>query len=68
MGWGASSPAVGFFGGEGFAVIGLDVTPLGLAEPEVVALQQGVDVAEVCFGCFGILKMGASDGFEGVGT
>ena len=36
MVWGAAAPAVSFFGGEGFAIVGLYVTPLGFAEPEVV--------------------------------
>ena len=37
MCWGATSPAVGFLCGKGFAVVGLDVASLGFAEPEVVA-------------------------------
>ena len=41
--FGAASPSVGFFGGKGFAVIGIDVTPLGSAKPEIVPFQERIE-------------------------
>ena len=56
-----STPAVCFFRGEGFTVVGLNVTPLGFAIPKVVALEEGVDGAEVGVGELGIPQVGGAD-------
>lgn len=64
MRWRSTSPSVGFFSGEGFAVIGFDVAPLGSAEPKVVAFKQRVEVTEVAFGILGVLEVSTADGFQ----
>ena len=53
----APAPTVAFLGGEGFAVVALDVAGLGLAVPEVVALEQGVERAEVLKGGFAVREL-----------
>ena len=67
MGWISTSPAVGFLGGEGLAVVGFDISPLGSAEPEIVAFEQRIELTEIGFSCIRILQMGATDRFERVG-
>jgi hypothetical protein len=53
----ATTPAVSFFCGEGLAIVALDVTGLRFAVPEVVALEQGVESAEVLQCCLAVREL-----------
>ena len=62
-----ATPAVAFFCGEGLAVVGFDVAPLSFAVPEVVSLEQGIQIFEIVDGGVMVAEVGVADFFEGVG-